>query len=150
MKCMRVIRLHSPKLALKAASLWEQLGCPYEQALALFELTDIDKRKALDILDKLDATAVLEKMKFIMRASGIRQIPRGIHRSTRSNPANLTTREIDILQLLKEGLQNKEIAGKLYISPKTVSHHISAIFFKLDVNTRSKAVQAATHLAVIK
>ena len=55
-------QLHSQKVALKAAHLWEQLGCPYEQALALFEGTEADKRKALDIIDKLDATAVVEKM----------------------------------------------------------------------------------------
>jgi DNA-binding NarL/FixJ family response regulator len=67
-----------------------------------------------------------------------------------SNSANLTERELDVLQLLKEGLQNKEIANKLFISAKTVDHHISSIFFKLEVNSRLKAVQEAIHLDIIK
>jgi DNA-binding NarL/FixJ family response regulator len=57
---------------------------------------------------------------------------------------------MDVLLLLKEGMQNKEIAEKLFISAKTVDHHISAILFKLDVNTRVKAVQEAIHLEIIK
>ncbi|HET6767100.1 MAG TPA: LuxR C-terminal-related transcriptional regulator [Chitinophagaceae bacterium] len=143
-------KLDNSEMALHAAYLWEQLGCPYEKALSLFEGSDKEKRKAIEIVDKLGATAVFEKMKFEMRASGIRSIPRGIRKTTRSNPANLTERELDVLQLLKEGLQNKEIATRLFISPKTVDHHISAIFFKLDVTSRTKAVQEAIQLDIIK
>jgi len=136
--------------ALNAATLWEKSGCPYEQALALFEATDGDKIKAITIVHGLGANAVYEKMKMEMRASGIKNIPRGIRKSTQSNPALLTGRELDVLQLLKKGMQNKEIANHLFISPKTVGHHISAIFFKLDVNSRTKAVQEAIHLDILK
>ncbi|QEC68752.1 AAA family ATPase [Panacibacter ginsenosidivorans] len=142
--------INNVNTALKAASLWEQLHCPYEQALALFEGKEDDKKIAVSIMQKLGATAVYEKMKFHMRSSGIKSIPRGIRKSTRANPANLTERELDVLQLLKEGLQNKEIADKLFISPKTVDHHISSIFFKLEVNSRAKAVQEATRKEIIK
>ena len=137
-------------MALKASVLWKQLGCPYEQALTLFEGNDDNKKEAIGIIQKLGADAIYEKMKFEMRASGIKSIPRGIRKSTKSNPANLTDRELDIIQLLKDGLQNKEIAAKLFISPKTVDHHISSIFFKLDVNSRTKAVQEASRLEIIK
>jgi DNA-binding NarL/FixJ family response regulator len=85
-----------------------------------------------------------------MRLTGIRQIPRGLRKSTLSNQALLTSRELDILDLLKSGMQNKEIASKLYISAKTVDHHISAILFKLDVNSRVKAVQEAVSRGIIK
>jgi ATP/maltotriose-dependent transcriptional regulator MalT len=135
--------------AFKAANIWKQLGCPYEQALALFEGNPDDKKAAIAIVHKLGADAVYEKMKQEMRASGIKKIPRGIRKTTQANPANLTERELDVLQLLKDGLQNKEIANKLFISPKTVDHHLSAIFFKLDVNSRSKAVKEAIHLDII-
>jgi predicted ATPase/DNA-binding CsgD family transcriptional regulator len=138
------------KLALKASGLWKQLGCLYEQALTLFEGNDDDKREAIEIFDKLGAEAICEKMKFEMRASGIKKIPRGTRKSTKSNPANLTERELDVLRLLKDDLQNKEIAAKLFISPKTVDHHITAIFFKLEVNSRAKAVQEAIRLDIIK
>jgi len=84
-----------------------------------------------------------------MRTSGIKSIPRGIRKSTQSNAALLTSRELDVLQLLKEGLQNKEIAGKLFISAKTVDHHISSILFKLDVHSRIKAVTEAVRMHII-
>jgi len=63
---------------------------------------------------------------------------------------NLTNRELDVLQLLQRGIQNKEIAQSLFISPKTVDNHISNILFKLDVNSRSKAVHEAVRLNILK
>ena len=143
-------QLATPSSALKAAGLWEQLGCPYEQALALFEGGEAAKKKALSLVHQLGAEAVYEKMKQEMRTSGIKNIPRGIRKTTQSNPALLTDRELGVLQLLKEGLQNKEIGSRLFISAKTVDHHISAILFKLDVNSRTKAVQEAHRLGIIK
>jgi DNA-binding CsgD family transcriptional regulator len=140
----------SVKAALEEAALWEKRGCPYEQALALFEGDDADKRKALTIVHELGAHAVYEKLKLDMRTSGIRSIPRGIRKTTQSNPALLTGRELDVLQLLREGMQNKEIAAKLYISAKTVDHHISAILFKLDAKSRVKAVQEAARMGIVK
>ena len=118
--------------------------------MVLFEGDDDDKRMALTIVHELGATAVYEKMKLEMRNAGIKNIPRGIRKSTQENPGQLTDRELDVLQLLKENLQNKEIAAKLFISAKTVDHHISSILFKLDVNSRTKAVQEALRLAIIK
>ncbi len=135
---------------LKAAAFWERIGCPYEQALVLFEGKDDDKRKAIAMIQELGATAVYEKMKQHMKNQGIKNIPRGIRQSTRSNAAFLTGREMDVLQLLKEELQNKEIAAQLYISAKTVDHHISSILFKLDANSRSKAVTQATRMGILK
>jgi len=134
----------------RTAADFEKLGRPYEKALKLFEGTDNDKRKALTILQALGANAVYEKLKSEMRLTGIRQIPRGLRKTTLSNQALLTSRELDILGLLKTGLQNKEIASKLYISAKTVDHHISAILFKLDVNSRVKAVQEAVTRGILK
>ena len=143
-------KLTSQVTAVKAAEIWKQLGCPYEQALALFEGTENDKRAAMTIMHRLGAATIIEKMKFQMRTSGIKSIPRGIRKTTQSNPAHLTERELDILQLLKEGLQNKEIAARLFISAKTVEHHVSAIFYKLEVNSRIKAVQEASQLGILK
>lgn len=134
----------------KAAELWEQLGCPYQQALALSEGDDEDKKKALNMINELGATAVYAKLKQEMRALGIRSIPRGIRQATRENPAFLTGRELDVLQQLKEGLQNKEIADRLFISAKTVDHHISSILLKLNVKSRAKAVQEAISLDILK
>jgi DNA-binding CsgD family transcriptional regulator len=135
---------------LKAAAFWEKTGSPYEEALALFEASDDSKRKAIAIVQQLGGTAVYERMKFEMRRSGIKKIPRGIRKSTQSNPEFLTDRELDVLRLLQEGLHNKEIAARLFISAKTVDHHISAILYKLEVNSRTKAVHEAEKLGIIK
>jgi len=143
-------QMHNGTAAAKAAAHWQRVGCPYEQALALFEGNEAHKRDALSIMQKLGATATYEKMKLVMRIAGIKSIPRGIRKSTQCNPALLTTRELDVLQLLKEGMQNKEIAAKLYISAKTVDHHISSILFKLDVASRIKAVQQAVDQGILK
>ena len=142
--------IHDITSAQRAAKHWKQLGCPYEQALALSEGNEEDKKNALLMVQALGATPVYERMKLEMRASGIKSIPRGIRKNTRLNSALLTAREVDVLQLLKEGLQNKEIASRLFISAKTVDHHISSILFKLDVNSRTKAVQEAARLQIIK
>jgi DNA-binding CsgD family transcriptional regulator len=143
-------QISNRETALEAAITWEKASCPYEQALALFEGDDDDKRKAITIVHGLGAQAVYEKMKLEMRVSGIKSIPRGIRKTTQSNPALLTGREIDVLKLLNEGLQNKEIAAKLFISAKTVDHHISSILYKLEVKSRVKAVHEAIKLEIIK
>lgn len=58
---------------------------------------------------------------------------------TRSELKVLTTRELEVLNLLAEGMTNKDIADRLVISPNTVKRHLKAIFGKLDIHTRSAA-----------
>lgn len=57
----------------------------------------------------------------------------------RHDANNLTTRETEVLELIAEGMINKEIAKKLYISEKTVKNHVSSIFRKLNVSDRTQA-----------
>lgn len=155
-KDLRLGNLYEPYKFLKerkiiaAVQFWETKGCPFEKALALSEGTEDDKKNALIIFQQLGAEAVYEKLKMEMRADGIKKIPRGLRESTRSNPAQLTNRELDVLNLLQKGIQNKEIAAELFISPKTTDHHISNILFKLDVNSRLKAVAEAVRLGILK
>ena len=65
-------------------------------------------------------------------------------------PVALTTRELEILGLLAEGLAIKEIAAELYISPATVKRHANNIYGKLGVHGRFKAVAKATGLGILK
>ena len=155
-KDLRLASLYEPYKLLKkgniksAVQFWEIKGCPFEKALALAEGTEDDKKNALIIFQQLAADAVYEKLKMEMRADGIKKIPRGLRESTKSNPAQLTNRELDVLNLLQKGIQNKEIAAELFISTKTADHHISSILFKLDVKSRSKAVVEAVRLGILK
>jgi DNA-binding CsgD family transcriptional regulator/tetratricopeptide (TPR) repeat protein len=136
--------------ARKAAVHWNKLGNPFMHAQTLFDGDDEDKKKSASIIQQLRAENVYERMKQEMRSSGIKGIPRGLRKTTKANVALLTGREMDVLALLKDGLQNKEIAGKLFISAKTVDHHISSILFKLDVNSRVNAVSEAIKLDLLK
>lgn len=62
---------------------------------------------------------------------------------------DLTSREVQILQMLADGASPQEVAGRLFISPKTVRNHLSKVYDKLDVNSRSQAIVEALRLGVI-
>jgi len=147
---LKAKNLNSAMSLREQVALWEELCSPYEKALSLFEGTDEEKRTALTMMQQLGANAICEKLKMEMRSSGIKKIPRGLRRSTKINPAQLTNRELEVLQLLRKGIQNKEIANALFISAKTVDHHISSILFKLDVKSRATAVAEAARLGILK
>jgi DNA-binding NarL/FixJ family response regulator len=57
--------------------------------------------------------------------------------------AGLTAREREVLELLSEGMSNREIAGKLFIAPKTASVHVSNILAKLGASSRTEAAAIA-------
>jgi DNA-binding CsgD family transcriptional regulator len=62
----------------------------------------------------------------------------------------LSDRELEILLLIAEGLSNRDIADRLYISTNTVKTHISNLFSKLDVNRRTQAIKKARSLKIIR
>lgn len=126
-----------------AAVAWEQLGCPYEQACALADGDQVAQTDALAIFDGLGAHPAAADLRQRMRAAGLHHIPRGPRPATRHNPFGLTTRQMDILALLAEDLTNAQIAARLYLSPKTVDHHVSAVLAKLDVHCREAAAAVA-------
>ena len=80
----------------------------------------------------------------------MRDVRRGPRAATRENPAGLTARELEVLALVAEGLRNAEIAQRLFLSEKTVGHHVSAILRKLEVRTRSQAGAEAARLGIVE
>jgi DNA-binding NarL/FixJ family response regulator len=99
-------------------------------------------------LQRLGASAAAAVVTARLRRTGARGVPRGPRRTTRENPSNLTTREIEVLELLREGLRNAEIADRLVLSERTVHHHVSAILRKLDAGSRTEAVARAGTLGI--
>jgi DNA-binding CsgD family transcriptional regulator len=128
----------------------ERLGQPYEQGLALLgmarrAMADRATPVARDALEQADAIA--RRLGSQALAGAIREAAsRGrIPLDTASPPAaaatahGLTVRELEVLRLVADGYRNDEIAETLFISPKTVSAHVSRILGKLGVTSRGAA-----------
>jgi DNA-binding CsgD family transcriptional regulator len=133
---------------LEAARLWDELGYPYEKAIALSCGENESQLVAIDILETLGATAVAAKLRKDLRDRGV-SIPRGKTRETREHPVGLTPRQAEVLDLLAEGLSNVEIADRLFLSPRTVEHHVAAVLSKLNVSSRDKAVTSAVEQGLL-
>ncbi|WP_327187834.1 response regulator transcription factor [Streptomyces sp. NBC_01334] len=136
--------------------------------LACLMLTSFDDEEAL--LDAIMAGAsgyVLKQIKGSDLVSAVRTVASGqsmldpattarLMRSLRAEPAetpavpselaSLSPRERDILALIGDGLTNREIGRKLYLSEKTVKNHISRLLAKLGVQRRVQAAVLASHL----
>ncbi|MGO8949446.1 MAG: ATP-binding protein [Ktedonobacterales bacterium] len=132
-----------------AADVWERLGCPYEQALALIDGNEIAQRSSLAIFEQLGAHPAAALVRRQLRAVGVRGLPRGPRPTTRENPHGLTNRQMEILLLMAEGLSNPEIAVRLSTTPKTVEHHVSAVLAKLEARSRTEAVRFAYQLELV-
>jgi DNA-binding CsgD family transcriptional regulator/tetratricopeptide (TPR) repeat protein len=121
-----------------AAAAWRARGCPYEAARTL---ADADDEAALEELERLGARPLAADLR---RRLGLR----GPREATRANPAGLTARELEVLALLADGLQNREIAERLVLSPRTVDHHVSSVLRKLGTRTRGEAAARYRELPV--
>jgi DNA-binding CsgD family transcriptional regulator len=133
-----------------AADAWHVLEAPYQRALALADGPEEALREALAVLEQLGAGPLQAIVRQRLRDLGVRGLPRGPRASTRAHPAGLTSREVQVLNLLVHGHTNTELARRLHLSPKTVDHHVSAILEKLQVRSRTEAVAAAFGLGIVK
>jgi DNA-binding CsgD family transcriptional regulator len=132
-----------------ASAAWARAGRPYDAALAwLGSSEEAALRQALATLDELGARAASSAARRRMQDLGIRAIPRGPRAATRTAPAGLTAREQDVLALLAEGLPDREIARRLFISERTVHHHVSSVLTKIGVSSRTAAARQAARMGI--
>jgi DNA-binding CsgD family transcriptional regulator len=102
-------------------------------------------------LRRLSSEGVLEhaKTEAVLAAAGHAE-QRGWQSRGREHPGGLTGREVEVLRLVARGLTTRQIADRLYISPKTADHHIQHVYTKSGVSTRAAAaLWAMQHVVVV-
>jgi ATP/maltotriose-dependent transcriptional regulator MalT len=129
----------------RACTLFEESGMPFEAAVTRLEwaralvgsdreIAAEDARLAFSAFERLGARPHADQAAALLRELGVGSPP-GPHVS-----GELTRREREVLGLLSHGLSNLEIGGRLFISPKTVEHHVGRILSKLGLRSRAEAV----------
>jgi DNA-binding CsgD family transcriptional regulator/tetratricopeptide (TPR) repeat protein len=139
-------RLELNRDARAAAEAWCSIGCPCEAAMAVAWLDgneDSVRGAAVEELRRLGARQAAAVAMKRMRQTGVRGIPRGARKETLANPSRLTRRELEVLDLVADGLTNAEVAERLFVSIKTVEHHVSAFLAKLGARNRMAALAEA-------
>jgi len=135
---------------LAAAYGWDKLGLPYEAALAHYDSgTEQGLRDAIRRFEALGAVAAVEAARRQMRRIGVRSIPSGARAATRAHPFGLTRREAEVLERICAGRTNAEISAELFLSPRTVDHHVSAMLAKLGVPSRAEAASEARRRGMV-
>jgi len=129
----------------KACALFEELGMPFEAATARLEWAQAVAASANDVAaqDARQAQAAFERLGARIHADRAAALLRGLGSGSRPGPrvpGALTRREEEVLALLSHGLSNDEIGTRLFISGKTVEHHVGRILSKLSLRRRSEAV----------
>jgi DNA-binding NarL/FixJ family response regulator len=119
----------------------ELAHCRLELANALVdERPDVamaEARAALDAFERLHAARDVDAANAVLRSLGVRTA------ATKRSADSLTTRENEVLDLIGHGLSNPEIAARLYISRKTVEHHVGNVLAKLGLRSRAEAAAYA-------
>jgi NarL family two-component system response regulator LiaR len=90
-------------------------------------------------------TVVLEKQVFINETAGNDFILNEVALTA----LGLSSRELEVLNLMAEGLSNQEIADRLYVSLNTIKTHSSRLFEKMEVKRRTQAIEKAKRLNII-
>jgi DNA-binding CsgD family transcriptional regulator len=133
--CLSVLR--------RAETLWQELDAPYESARcrvgigrACRELGDLDSAD-------LEFDAARRVFAQLGAAPDLARVGEIIGREVSERPGGLSSREVEVLRLIAVGRTNREIAGELGISDRTVDRHVSNIYTKLDVSSRAAATAYA-------
>ena len=135
----------------QAAHAWSERGNNFWSAIEQVSSGDHDARlQGVKMLDELCARGTLRALRPTLATAGITVASRDPDQATRENPAELTLRQVEVLQLLAEGLSNPEIAQRLVVSRRTVDHHVSAILGKLQGSTREEAAERAFELGAVR
>ncbi len=138
----------------RAAAAWAELGEPYSSGRALLHAAEAalgrgDRdgaaerlQRATSLAAELGARPLVERVALLARRARIRLDGQDLPEEP-ADDLGLTERELEVLRLVAAGRSNREIAGELFISPKTASVHVSNILSKLHVASRGEAAATA-------
>jgi DNA-binding CsgD family transcriptional regulator/tetratricopeptide (TPR) repeat protein len=133
----------------EAADAFGRIGWGYDRALMLSLLDDEESLvESLELARGLGAMPLVQRATTRLRDLGLR-VPHGPREATRSNPAGLTARQLEVLELLVDGLTNAEIADRLFLSQRTAEHHVAAVLAKLGAPSRREAARRASELRLV-
>lgn len=104
-------------------------------------------RAAMAIFDRLGAAPLVDRTAALLRTLGSRTRP--VTRGPAATVAGLSRREQQVLELLQAGLTNAEIGERLFISAKTVEHHVGRVLAKLGARSRAEAAAVAAAATLI-
>jgi DNA-binding NarL/FixJ family response regulator len=135
----------------RAVELFGRLRMPYEEARTRLELAEAlrSQKGVLAVVEARAALATFERLGVRHEADRAAAMLRDLGVRGRTGPKDaglLTEREQEVLRLLAQGLTNREIGQRLFLSAKTVEHHVGAIMRKLSVKTRTEAAAVAPRL----
>lgn len=100
-------------------------------------------RESIQIYDQLGATRDVARMEASQRALGLRRGRRSARRRPATGWESLTPTERSVVRLVADGLRNREIADRLFISPRTVETHLTHVFGRLGISSRTELVALA-------
>jgi len=139
---------HAPEALQAAVNLFAALPSPLGAARARLELarahSGSNPQVAVDLARR--ARTELESLGAVREADAAAALMRTLGAKGRAGPKDyglLSRRELEVLQLVGEGLTNGEIGARLFISPKTAEHHVGRIYSKLQLRNRSEVAAYA-------
>jgi DNA-binding CsgD family transcriptional regulator len=141
-------REDAPELLLTAVNRFAALGSRLDAARSRLELAQALAVSSPEVAvdTARHARIELESLGALREADAAAALMRSLGARGRAGPRAvglLSRRETEVLRLLGDGHSNREIAERLFISPKTAEHHVSHIYGKLGVNSRAEAAAYA-------
>jgi ATP/maltotriose-dependent transcriptional regulator MalT len=127
----------------RAWTLWQELDAPYESARTRVQVGLACRALGDDDTAQLELSEARRVFGDLGAASDLARVDRLLGSAGDSRPGGLSPREIEVLRLVAAGRSNREIAAELVISERTVDRHVSNIFTKLGVSSRSAATAYA-------